>query len=342
MRYWAVVLATTLISCQGNNPQPKTKAQDNPPGGVATSSPSKRENSTELLAHHVSLVESGGLTLKIGWLRARMYPTRVGVNPSFDDPNSFVVDIQDGYIGISLQNLAKLLASGALKDSSLSGLKLSAEGQRIKLNATWHKIMPLPVEMIGDLGITPEGKVKVHVEKLDVLKIPVKGLLKTLHVDPADLVGANKAKGLQVNGNEIYLDVKELLPPPHNIGKVTQARIGNEGDLVLEYGSAKEDAIKVKEWHNFFRLRGGTIDFGALTMHGTDLFLIDTSDDDWFEFDLARYEEQLVNGYAHITATSGLQIFMPNISKIPRTKANERISLEWIKNRSEPAPAEVR
>ena len=59
---------------------------------------------------------------------------------------------------------------------------------------------------------------------------------------------------------------------------------------------------------------GGTVEFGKLTMHNTDLFVIDTSQHEWFEFDLANYQQQLVNGYLRLTPTAGLQIYLPDIS----------------------------
>ncbi|MGH7866334.1 MAG: hypothetical protein ACREP9_01590, partial [Candidatus Dormibacteraceae bacterium] len=111
------------------------------------------------------------------------------------------------------------------------------------------------------------------------------------------------------------------------------------GNLVEVYGTAKPDVTRVKDWRNFIRLRGGTLDFGKLTMHNVDIVMIDISNDAWFKFDLAHYEEQLVNGYTHITPQAGLQIFMPDIDKIPPSKANRSISLQWVKNRNISPPA---
>jgi hypothetical protein len=99
--------------------------------------------------------------------------------------------------------------------------------------------------------------------------------------------------------------------------------------------------MKTQEWRNFIRLRDGTVNFGKLIMQHTDLFLIDTSQDNWFAFDLTRYQEQLVNGRIQMTPEAGLRIFMPDIDKIPRTATNRRINPEWMKNRNVPPPADV-
>jgi hypothetical protein len=76
-------------------------------------------------------------------------------------------------------------------------------------------------------------------------------------------------------------------------------------------------------------------------MKHTDLFLIDSSQDEWFDFDLTRYQEQLVNSRIQMTPQAGLHIFMPDIQKIPSTASNRAINLQWMKNRNLPPPAEV-
>jgi hypothetical protein len=48
-----------------------------------------------------------------------------------------------------------------------------------------------------------------------------------------------------------------------------------------------------------------------------------------------------VNGYTRMTPQAGLQIFMPDLDKIPRDKANQNISMEWLKNRNAPPPHEI-
>jgi hypothetical protein len=69
--------------------------------------------------------------------------------------------------------------------------------------------------------------------------------------------------------------------------------------------------------------------------------MVDLANDAWFDLDLAHYQEQLVNGYTRMTPQAGLQIFMPDLSTIPRTKENQDIGMEWIKNRNIPPPPGV-
>lgn len=347
-------LPFVLLGCRSKTqPQPSTSLQGS--RTAASSAESAVDSSlvpaaadaasakTMVLMHNVILNEPPGLNLRIRWLRGEMSPTRRGVVPSLDDPNSFVLDVQDGAIAVKLTDVAKILNTGMLKDSSLKNVSLSAQGKQLRLNGTAHKGVPLPVEMISDLSATPDGRIHLHVVKLHVLKLPVKNLLKSLDIKLDDLLNAKGATGIQIAGDDdIYLQPDQFLPAPHVRGKLTDVHIGNKsGDLISVFGAARPEVIKVKEWRNFIRLRGGTVNLGKLTMSQTDLFLIDDSDDDWFNFDLAHYQEQLVNGRIQMTPQAGLRIFMPDINKIPPNAANRAINLQWMKNRNIPPPADT-
>ncbi|MGC2109441.1 MAG: hypothetical protein WA655_07980 [Candidatus Korobacteraceae bacterium] len=295
---------------------------------------------TAVLIHNVILNEPPGYKLRVRWLRGQMRPTKAGVVPSFDDPNSFTLAVQDGVIALSLADVAAVLNGGGLKGTPLSNVSLADQGQQLKLNGTLHKGLPLPIEMISDVRATPDGRIDLHATKLRVLKLPVTGLLKSLKVNLSDLVDSKGATGIQISGDDIYINPEQFLPAPHIQGKLTDVHLGSKtGDLISVFGTARADVVKVKEWRNFIRLRGGTVNFGKLTMNYSDLFLIDISNDEWFNFDLARYQEQLVNGRIQMTPEAGLRIFMPGIDKIPSNAANRTISLQWLKNRNLPPPA---
>jgi hypothetical protein len=233
-----------------------------------------------------------------------------------------------------------LLNAGGIANSPLKNITLSGDGNHIKLKGTLHKMIPLPVELTGDIAVAPNSRIQIHVTKLSVLKIPVKGFLGNFHITTSDLFHPQDGTGVQVSGNDIFLDTRKLLPPPHITGQLTSVRIANP-DLEAIYGNAKNEVTRVEQWRNFLRLRDGTIDFGKLTMHHVDLIMVDISKDAWFDLDLAHYQEQLVNGYTRMTPQAGLQIFMPDLDKIPKNTANQNISIEWLKNRNTPPPPDV-
>jgi hypothetical protein len=275
-----------------------------------------------------------------------MMRTNPKVNPSLDDPDSFVLDIQKGVIHANIGDVANYLNASAPSNAPLKNISVQPDGDQLKLHGTVHKLLlPLPVELIGTLSPSASGHVRFHVLKLNVLKIPMKGLLGSFHVQLSDLVPSVDMAGVQISGNDIDFDTQKLLPPPHIRGQITSVRVAAP-DIEVIYGNSPNDEAALSQWHNFLRLRGGTLDFGKLTMHHVDLTMIDASDDPWFDLDLVNYQAQLVSGYSRMTPQAGLEIFMPDISvdeaKAQAQKKNtQAISLEWLKNRKQSLPPDI-
>ena len=308
---------------------------------TATSSGSASSDSapTNVYAHNLMLRKGPGFRVYVPWLRGRMIRTARNINPSFDEPDSFVINVETGVIHTNVGDLTTFLNDG-VANSPLKKISLSGDGDQLTLHGTLHKIVPLPIEMIATIHVAPGNRIQIHVTKLNLLKIPFKALLGRFNVTISSLFHPGKIPGLEVSGNDIFLDTQKLLPPPHIRGNLTSVRIVNP-DFEEIYGDAKEDVARVAQWRNFLQLREGTIDFGKLTMHHVDLIMVDLSNDAWFDLDLARYQQQLVNGYVRMTPQAGLQIFMPDLDNIPHTKANTDISMEWLKNRNAPPPPDV-
>jgi hypothetical protein len=295
---------------------------------------------TNVYAHNLMLRKGPSFRIYVRWLRGQMARAHSNVNPSFDDPDSFSLDIKTGVIRANIGDIANYLNAGGLGNSPLKNVTLSGNGDQIKLNGTLHKIVSLPIEVDGTLVALPDSRIQLHVTKLNVLKVPLKGLLGGLHISVSDLFHAQNIPGVRVAGNDIFFDTQTLLPPPHIRGHLTRVHIVNP-DLEEIYGDAQGDVERVEEWRNFLRLSGGTIDFGKLTMHHVDLIMIDISKDVWFDLDLAHYQQQLVNGSTRMTPQAGLQIFMPDLREVPQNKATQNISIEWFKHRDIPPPADV-
>lgn len=350
--FLSLAMLLSLASCSKPQPPQQSASPSSPPGNEKPAAPAKANPSAEIaggtpavsqtkvLMHNVNLYERPGLQLHVRWLRGEVHPTREGVVSSFDEPSSFVLNIQSGIVATSLSDISGILNGDLLEGSPLEKVSLSADGERLKLKGTLHKGIALPIEMVSEVSAAPDGRVRLHMVTLRVLKLPVKGLVKAFHISVQDLIGAKGATNVQVSGNDIYVDPEQVLPAPAIRGKLTDAHIGSKtGDLITIFGDGRPEANEVKQWRNFIRLYGGTINLGKLTMTQADIFMIDLSSDDWFNFDLTHYQEQLVNGRIQMTPQAGLRIFMPDIEKIPRTAQNLAINTEWMKNRNLPPPA---
>ncbi|MEY2412744.1 MAG: hypothetical protein QOD84_1350 [Acidobacteriaceae bacterium] len=322
---------------------PQTAHSANSTGTVVqapTGSEIASSTSTSIFAHNLMLRKGPEFRIYVRWLKGKMVRTRRNTNPSFDDPDSFVIEINSGVVRANIGDIGKFLNAGGVANSPLKNITLLADGDLIKLQGTLHKLISLPVEVLGSVAATPDNRIQVHVTKISVLKIPFKGLLGGLNISVSDLFHPKGIAGVEVSGNDIYFDTLKLLPPPHIHGQLSKVRVVTP-DIEEVFGNAEDDVSRVEQWRNFLRLNNGTIDFGKLTMHEVDLIMVDLSNDAWFDLDLNNYQNQLVNGYTRMTPEAGLQIFMPDLDTLPKTNKKQNIGLEWLKHRNLPPPPDV-
>ena len=167
---------------------------------------------------------------------------------------------------------------------------------------------------------------RLHVQHISVLKVPVKGLLGTFDVKLSDLVRSTNVAGVTVSGNDIIFDTEKLLPPPHIRGQLTTVRV-KVPDIEVIYGNAPNDPTQLAQWHNFLRFRNGALNFGKLTMHHADLTMIDAANEPWFDLDLVNYQNQLVNGNTRMTAQAGVEIYMPSLKEQASRHAGQSVTL---------------
>jgi hypothetical protein len=298
-------------------------------------------NPTRIYAHNLMLRKGPNFRIYVRWLNGEMVRTNKNANPSFDDPESFVLEVQRGIIHANIGDISNYLNSGAVAGSPLSNISLTGNGHQVSVHGTIHKLhIPLPIGLDGTISPAPGGRIHLHVDKLSVLKLPVKGLLGDFHVSIADLMGKTAVAGIDASENDLYFDTQKLLPAPHIHGILTRVQVKNP-DIEVMYGDAQNDATRTEEWHNFLALKGGSVDFGKLTMHNVDLIMIDASKDAWFDLDLVNYQAQVVNGYTRVTPQAGLEIFMPDLDDLPPQHTPQSISKEWLKNRNLPPPPDI-
>ena len=321
--------------------QPAASAISTGASSVGTTIPTTPDSApTAVYAHNLMLRKGPDFRIYVRWLRGDLVRTRQNVNPTFDDPESFRLDVKTGIIRANIGDIGNFLNAGGVANSPLRDIALLAEDDHIKLKGTLHKLISIPVELLGSVAATPDNRIQVHVTKLSVLKVPLKGLLGGLNIGVSDLFHPKGIPGIEVSGNDIFFDTLKLLPPPHIHGQLTKVRVVTP-DIEEVYGNAEEAVTRFEQWRNFLRLNDGTIDFGKLTMHHVDITMVDLSDDAWFDLDLNNYQNQLVNGYTRMTPEAGLQIFMPDLDNLPKNKGNQNISMEWLKHRNLPPPPEI-
>jgi hypothetical protein len=339
----ALVLLLLLLGCAfwlGRRTAHTSAAPAVPaPDVAAVSAANKGVAPTTVYAHNLLLRQGPHFRIYVRWIRGQMLRTHRDINPSFDDPDSFLLTISKGVISVHLQDLADFLNAGTTTGTPLKNISIQSSGNEIELHGTVHKIVPVKLE--GELSPLPGGRVRFHVSSYSVLKMPMKGLLGVFHLKLSDLTSSSALPGVQISGNDIFFDTEKLLPAPHIQGQITTVNVSPQ-DLTVIYGGSADDETKLSQWHNFIRFRGGDLDFGKLTMRDADITMIDASNAAWFDLDLVNYQAQLVNGYTRMTAQAGLEIYMPSLNTLStEPTANKAITLEWLKNRSSSLPSDV-
>src|SRR5690242_10029481 len=159
-------------------------------------------------------------------LKGQLTPIK-GDLPVFDDKQSFTLEIASAEIAMTPDNLANVMNSYvfAKRDAPLKDISVRIEGSTLKIKGKLHSKGDVGFETEGHLSSTPDGKIRLHTEKMKALHLPVKGLMDLLGVDIADLVNTGKVKGVSVERDDIILDPSNLLPPPKIGAKVTAVRL---------------------------------------------------------------------------------------------------------------------
>jgi hypothetical protein len=272
----------------------------------------------EIQMRNVNLRMERGVVLQIRSVRGRLEPT--GAHPvTLDDRNSFILAIDSAVMAISTASLTALLNSYvfAYDGAPLKKLSVTAKGDRLTQKGTMHKGVDLPFEMEGPISATADGNIRLHADKIKSEHLPFKGLLHLFGEDLSKLVNVNEARGVRIEGDDIFLFPSRMMPPPHIRGRITSVRI--EGDNIVQvFGEGRPAApLRLPEpAANYIYHRGGILRFGKLTMTDADLEIIDADPRTPFDFSLSEYNRQLVAGYSKNTPSHGLIVHMPDYGQL--------------------------
>lgn len=262
------------------------------------------------------------LPLRIRQLSGSMR-SRAGGAVVFDDKLSFIISVESAEIGLTAADLGVLLNRYvfAYKGSPLTGLRISISGDEIIQKGTLHKIAALPFEMRATVSVTPEGMIRIHPVRTEIVGLHVDRLMRGLDLPLEKIIDLKKAKGATVRGNDLYLDPVSIMPPPQIEGRVTAVRI-ESGQLVMIFGPAPAMQMPVpdSDARNYMYYKGGTLRFGKLMMLDADMLITELDPVDSFRFDLDRYQPQLVAGYSKTLASGGLEVWMRDIDKLATRK----------------------
>src|SRR4029079_12008975 len=205
--------------------------------------------------------------------------SRDGGPVMFDDKQSFIIKVASAEVGLTGPDLSVLLNKYVFnyKGSPLTNLRISVSGNEIVQKGTPHKVAALPFEIRATLSITPDGRIRMHPTRTEIIGLHVDKLMQGLGLPLEKVIDLSKAKGATVKGNDIYLDPTAILPPPQIEGRVAAVRI-QSNQIVMTFGSGQfvqPLAIPDSTVSNYMYYKGGTLRFGKLMQLDADMLITD-------------------------------------------------------------------
>jgi len=246
-----------------------------------------------------------------------------GTAAILDDPTSFSIRITSATVALTGDDLSTLLNEVvfAYDGSPLKRLKVKTKGNQIVQSGVMHKGVDIPFTMTASLSLAPDGRIRIHATDMRIFGVDGQKLLHALGLHLSKLLDLSGSRGAAVVGDDIYLDVSRAVPPPSIVGRLASVRVeGNE--IVQEFVRTPDDSMfgsfvrPDTSARNFVYFRGGGLRFGKLLMSDTDLQINDADSRDPFDMYLVRYAKQLVAGTSRTLPNQGLQVVMPDYTKI--------------------------
>lgn len=275
---------------------------------------------TQVQFRNVDFFVDPQIPLRIHRLRGTMRSKKGGM-VFFDDKTSYIISLDAAEVGLGPRELSVLLNKYVFgyPGAPLRRMQISISGNEIVQKGILRKVVDVPFEIRASLSVTPDGQIRIHPTRTELLGMHVDGLMKALGLALDEIINIRKARGATLKGNDIYLDPARILPPPAFEGRLTGVRVTST-EVVQTFGppGVEPPALTVPDprAQNYMYYHGGTLRFGKLVLLEADMLLTELDPGDSFRFNLDRYRDQLLEGYVKSLPSMGLEVFMRDVDKL--------------------------
>jgi hypothetical protein len=332
---WFLLFALTLAACSKHSQPSKAESATPPatstpqavePAPATTETALKSGMGVKAEMRNVLFHLQGNASAHLEVLSGELWPTGKNAMVEFDDKTSFEVRVANGTVSISPAALADIMnnyvfasANAPLKDLTIT---IDFDKQRLIIKGKLHSKGDIPFGTAGTLSVAPDGRLRVHTEKITAMKLPLKGVMGLFGIELANVVNTGKIAGMDTDKNDLLMNLGTLLPPPHIRGKITGVRVDRNA-IVTIFGDGGRSLPPAKEKGSFMLFQGNTVRFGSVVMDPADLTILDLDPGvgplDWNQ---DHYKEQLVARYSKITPSFGLRAYVKDYSKLGRSSTN--------------------
>ena len=354
-------LSLTLISnfLQANedfvtNQQTELKSQknnwelDNIPEGIQTSKPrisTTRDSGIDgvnLYAKNINFDVVDRIGFHIEELAATLVAKNTGEPVSFDDVESFTINIHHGKVLVSPEVLTLLFNKHILDYSPrpLNKLTISTEDNYLRAEGglrLWSTLPGndwLPAKLGGTVTLSEDNKIIYNIDEVKALGIPLAGLLKLLHVKLPWLLSLDR-EGAQLGSYELALDHRSVFPPPALAGNLSDVSVSPAG-LHLTFSDNPDvqfDRAPVNK-DSFLWIQSGDPKLYGIVALNAQVAIVSESVTTPLRFNLYNYRQQVAEGTIRVPNQDGTLIvtlpadtlgaIVPETEKICRNRAGFR------------------
>ncbi len=290
-------------------PLQQTWVKKNIPEGMQTGelrSTTARDSGTEsvsLYAHNVNFDFVDEIGFHVKELAATLEPKTPGEPISFDDVESFTINIHHGKVIVPPNALTALFNKHILTYSPrpLDELKVTTEEDYLKASGglklwSWFPGIWLPADLGGTFSINKENKMVYDLDDVSVLGIPLVGLLKLVFVKLTYLISLER-EGAQLGAYELTLDHRSVFPPPAIAGNLSEVRVIPAG-LELTFGDNTAATFNKApvEKDSYLWIQSGDPRLFGIVVTNARVAVVSESDTTPLRFNLYGYRQQVADG----------------------------------------------